>query len=87
MEVFQQKGRRIPIHLRKAVEAELDRLQREGYLEKLEEIGENICASPAGVAQKSDRSIKIALDAKKLNKRIVRKRMQMPNFDDLKDRI
>ncbi len=32
-------------------------------------------------------TIKIALDAKELNKRIIRKRMQMPNLDDLKDRI
>ncbi len=56
-------------------------------MEKLNELGENICVSPAVIAQKSDGSIKIALDAKELNKRIVRKRMQMPNLGDLKDRI
>ena len=32
MEFFQQKGRRIPIHLQEAVEKELDRLQKEGHL-------------------------------------------------------
>ncbi len=74
MEIFQQKGRRIPIHLQNAVEIELKRLQIEGHLEKLEEIGENVCVSPAVVAQKSDGSIKIALDAEKLNKRIVKKK-------------
>ena len=30
--------------------------------------------------------MKIALDAKELNKRIVKKKMQMPNLDDLRDR-
>ncbi len=87
MEVFQQKGSRISIHLQKAVEAELERLQKEGHHEKLEEIGENICVNPAVIARKCDKSIKIALDAKELNKRIIRKRMQMPNLDELKDRI
>ncbi len=32
-------------------------------------------------------TIAIALDAKELNKRIIRQRMQMPNLDDLKGRI
>ena len=73
--------------MQKAVETELEKLQREGHLEKLEEIGENLCVSPAVIARKSDMTIKIALDAKELNKRIIRKRMQMPNLDDLKDRI
>ena len=53
----------------------------------MEELGENVCVSPAVVAQKSDGSIKIALDAKELNKRIIRKRMQMPSLDDLQNRI
>ena len=74
MQIFQQKGRRIPIHLQNAVEIALKRLQNNGHLEKLEELGVNVCVSPAVVAQKSDGSIKIALDAKELNKRIVRKK-------------
>ncbi len=42
--------------------------------------------SPAVIARKSDGTVKIALDAKELNKRIVKKKMQMPNLDDLRDR-
>ncbi len=42
--------------------------------------------SPAVIAKKSDGTVKIALDAKKLHKRIVKKKMQMPNLDDLRDR-
>ena len=35
---------------------------------------------------KSDGSVKIALDAKEVNKTIVKKKMQMPNLDNLRDR-
>ena len=70
--------------MQKAVEQELEKLQKEGHLEKLSEIGENICVSPAVIARNSDMTIKIASDAKELN---IRKRMQMPNLDDLKDGI
>ncbi len=38
------------------------------------------------IAKKSDNSIKIASEAKELNKQIIKKRMQMPNLDDLRDR-
>ena len=56
------------------MDAELEKLQREGHLEKLEELGENVCVSPAVVAKKSDGSTKIALHAKELNERDVRKK-------------
>ena len=39
MEIKQQKGRRIPIHMQKAVETELEKLIKEGHLKKLEEVG------------------------------------------------
>ena len=68
---FQQKGRKIPIHLQEQVGKELTRPQSEGHIEKLSELGENICVSPAVIAKKSDNSIKMALDAKELNKLII----------------
>ncbi len=42
MEIFQKKGRRVPIHLQSAVEVELKKLQKERHLVKLEELGENV---------------------------------------------
>ncbi len=39
------------------------------------------------IAKKSDSTVKIALDAKKLNKLIVKKKKQRPNLEDLKDGI
>ncbi len=75
MEIKQQKGRRIPIHMQKAVETELEKLIAEGHVEKLEKIGEDIFVSPVVVTRKSDGSVKIALDAVELNRQIVRKTM------------
>ena len=85
-EPFQQKRRKIPLHIQPAVKAELSKLINSGHLTKLDEVGEDICVSPAVIARTSDGTVKIALDAKELNKRIVKKKMQMPNLDDLRDR-
>ena len=86
-EIFQQKGRKIPLHIQPAVRNELDKLMKSGHLTKLQQVGENICVSPAVIARKSDGTVKIALDAKELNKRIVKKKLQKPNLDDLRDRV
>ena len=83
----QQKGRRIPIHVQEAVEKELKRLIKEGHLTKLEQVGENVFVSPAMVAVKGDGSVKIAMDAVRLNKQIIKKTSQMPNLSELLDQV
>ncbi len=85
--MFQQKGRKIPLHVQPAVRKEQDKLIKSGLLTKIIEVGEDICVSPAVIARKSDATVQIALDTKELNKRIVKKKMQMPNLDNLIDRI
>ncbi len=87
MEIKQQKGRRILIHMRKAVETELEKLIKEGHVEKLEEVGEDIFVSPVVVTRKSDGSVKIALDAVELNRQIVRKTIPMPILSEILDQI
>ncbi len=62
MEIKQQKGRRIPIHMQKAVETGLQKLVNEEHVENLEEVGEDVFVSPVVVTRKSDGSVKIALD-------------------------
>ena len=84
-EVFPQKGRKIPLHIQPAVRNELDKLMKSAHLTKLQQVGENVCVTPAVIARKSDGTVKIALDAKELNRRIVKKKM--PNLDDLSDRV
>ena len=53
MQPFQQKGRKIPLHLQQPVADELKKLQEDGHIEKLEKIGEDSCVSPAVIAKKT----------------------------------
>ena len=59
----QQKGRRIPIQLQNAVDAEIKKLSKEGYIEKVNETKDDVFIQPAVIAVKKDRSVKIPLDA------------------------
>ena len=63
-EVSQQKGRRIPIQLQKAVDKEISRLLKEGLFEKIDEIKDDVFIQPSVITVKKDRSVKIALDAR-----------------------
>ncbi len=85
--VEQQKGKRIPIHVQEAVDKELQRLIKEGHITKLEQVGKNVFVSPAVIAIKGDGSVKIAMDAVRLNKQIVKKTSQMPNLNELLDQV
>ncbi len=87
MTVTQQKGRRVPIHIQKAVEKEVNKLVKGGHLEKLTEVGEDIFVSPVVITHKSDGTVKIALDSIELNKQVVKKTMQLPSLAELLDRI
>ena len=84
---MEQKGRRIPIFVQEAVEKELQRLIKDGHITKLEQVGENLFVSPAVVAVKGDGSVKIAMDAVRLNKQIILKTSQMPNLSELLDQV
>ena len=86
-EVSQQKGRRIPIQLQKAVDAEISRLLKEGHIEKIDELKDDVFIQPTVITVKKDRSVKIALDARALNKAIDKDKYQMPNLDNLLDMV
>ena len=83
--VFQQKGRRIPIQLQKAVDEEIKRLLKEGHIEKIMEIKNDVFIQLTVITVKKDRSMKIALDARALNQAIEKDKYQMPNLDNLVD--
>ncbi len=87
MEITQQKGRRIPIHIQQAVETEVAKLVKNGHIEKLRKIGEDTFVSPVVITRKSDGSVKIALDSVQLNRQIVKKTMQMPLLSELLDQV
>ena len=85
--LMQQNGRPIPIHLRPAVGKEIEKLTKNGHIEKATDIDENCFVSPAVITVKKDKTIKIALDSRKLNEITVKRKAQLPNMEELISRI
>ena len=85
--LIQQKGRPIPIHLQPAVGKEIEKLMKNGHIEKATDIDKNCFVSPAVITVKRDKSVKIALDSRKLNEITVKRKAQMPNMEELISRI
>ena len=73
----------MPIHLQTKVKIELEKLLKEGHIEKLTNCSDQFFISPIVITVKKDQSIKIALDSKILNKAIHKNKYQMPNIDSL----
>ena len=82
-----QKGRRNPLKLLHKVSDELKKLSDQGHIEKLQECPDKNFISPIVIPVKMDKSVKLALDSKVLNKAIHKNKYQMPNIDSLVDSI
>ena len=64
---IQQKGRRVALHLPDKVEAELKKLIQDKQIIRLDKCSDEHFISPVVITVKHDKSVKIALDSKKLN--------------------
>ena len=84
---IQQKARPTPYHQQDDVKNELDRIIKSGHLQRLETIEEDCFVSPVAITVKKDKTVKIALDARKLNDSCIKKRPHMPNMDELLNQI
>ena len=84
---IQQKGRAVPIHFQKTVKNELQKLIEKGHFEKADKTTENCFISPAVITVKKDKSVKIALDSRKLNEACVKRKAAMPNMEKLISKI
>ena len=84
---IQQKGRRIPLHLLEKVEMELDKLIQAKQITKLEKCPNDLFASTVVITVKKDKSVKITLDSKNLNKAIQKNKYQMQSIDHLVDAV
>ena len=73
---IQQRGRPVPIHFQKIVKKEIETLIESGHLEKADKTTENCFVSPAVITIKKDKSVKIALDSRKLNEACVKGKRQ-----------
>ena len=56
--MIQQKGRQIPIHLQQLVGKEIEKLMKQGNIEKANNIDKNSFVSPAVSAVKRGKSVK-----------------------------
>ena len=84
---MKQKARPIPLHLQEDVGKELERLIKTGHLEKVKHVDEDCFLSPVVITVKNDKSVKIALDSRKLNDSCVKIRPHMPNMEELLNQI
>ena len=82
-----QRGRRIPIHLQSQVEEELKKLEKNGNIIKLDKCSDKNFISPIVITVKRDKTIKLAMDSKVINKAIHKNKYQMQNIDCLMDNI
>ena len=67
---IQENGRRIPIHIQERVQAELSKLLSEGHITKLDKRTSDCFIAPIVITVKKDDSIKLALDAKPINRQL-----------------
>ena len=84
---LQQKGHRIPLPLLEKVEREIDKLIQDKQISKLEKCPDDLFVSPVVITVKKDKSVKIALDSKKLNKAIHKNKYKMQSIDHLVDAV
>ena len=83
----QHKGRRVPLHLLEKVENELKKLIDDKPIIKLKKCSDELFISPVVITVKKDKSVKIALDSKKLNDAIHKNKYQMQSIDHLMDSV
>ena len=76
---IQEKGRKI---IQERVQAE-----SEGHISKLEKCTSDCFIAPIVITVKKDDSIKVALDAKPINRQLFNIKYQMPNVDELLDGV
>ena len=84
---IQAKGRRIPMHIQDMVETEINKLLTEGLITKLGKSTSEWFFAPIVMTVKKDESIKLALDAKPINRQLFKNMYQMPNLDNFIDGV
>ena len=84
---IQEKGRRIPIHIQDKVEKEIEKLLTDGHITKLDKCTSDCFIAPIVITVKKDDSIKLAMDAKPINRQLFKNKYQMPNVDELIDGV
>ena len=84
---MKQIARPIPLHLHEDVGRELEKLIKTGNLEKVKHVDEDCFVSPLVFTVKNDKSVKIALDSRKLSNSCKKIQPPIPNMEELLNQI
>lgn len=76
-----QPARRVPFHIQKQVSEELEQLEHQGIIEKVD--GATPWVSPLVVTPKKNGSVRLCVDMRRPNEAIRRERHPSPTLDDL----
>ena len=77
--------RKIPVALRDRLKKELDTMERNGVIKRIEESADMV--KSLILVEKPDRSLRICFNPRDLNKAIKREHYQLPTFDEIASRI
>ena len=69
------------------MQIDLDKLLSEGHITKLDKCTSDCFIAPIVITVKKGDSIKLALDAKPINRQLYRSKYQMPNVDEIIDGV
>ena len=83
----EQKARPVPLQLQEDVGRDLEKVIKSGHLEKIKDVDEDCFVSPVVITVKSDKSVKIALDSRKLNDSCIEMRPHKSNMEELLNQI
>ncbi|KAL5015077.1 hypothetical protein ScPMuIL_009347 [Solemya velum] len=78
-----QRHRRVPFHVRKDVESELERLEKMDIIEKIQ--GPTPWINPVVVVPKKSEGVRLCIDMREANKAIKREKHPMPTLDLISD--
>ena len=87
MKPSQQRGKRVPIQLQQAVTEEIKRMVMMGKIMKVDTIKEDVFIHPTVITVKKDRSVKIAIDTRKMNEAMIADTKYLPNVEKSIDQI
>ena len=76
--ITQQKGRRVPLQVQEAVDADINSFLQAGHIERIDKITDKMFIQPVVITVKKDRSVKIALDARSLNNAMLKDNSKCP---------
>ena len=82
-----QKPRPIPLHLQEDVGREIQKPNKAGHLEKINNVDEDCFLSPVMITVKNDKLVNTALDSLKLNNSCIKRRPHMTNMEELLNQI